>query len=177
MKKIILPTALIALVISITSFVCSSSHNELVYVDVNQLLEGYDRTKVEREAFTKKTQLLKANVDSLVTDWQSELKNYEKERATMTEKEKELKQELLATKQQQLNNYQQAIQKQIQDEDQKMTQTVINDINDYVKEYGKDHGHPIIFGAGGNGNIMYAEDASDLTEKVLEGLNAQYEGK
>ena len=177
MKNIILPTALIALVISITSFVCSNSHNELVYVDVNRLLEGYNRTKTERVAFNKKVNTLKANVDSLVTDWQSELKGYEKERASMTEKEKELKQELLATKQQQLNNYQQAIQEQIREEDQKMIQTVINDINDYVKEYGKNHGHPIIFGAGGNGNIMYAEEASDLTEKVLEGLNARYGGK
>jgi len=58
-----------------------------------------------------------------------------------------------------------------------MTQTVINDINDFVKDYGKNHGYPIIFGAGGNGNIMYAEEASDLTGEVLEGLNAQYEGK
>ncbi len=177
MNKLAFPLALLALIASIASFFLLRSSNELVYVDVNQLLEGYKRTEVERETFNKKTQVLKANVDSLVTNWQNELKTYEKERAGMTQKEIELKQELLANKQQQLNNYQQAIQKQIQEEDQKMTQTVINDINEYVKEYGKDHGYPIIFGAGGSGNIMYAEDAADLTEKVLEGLNQQYEGK
>ncbi len=177
MKKYIPPIALIALVASITSFVCDSTQDQPVYVDVNKLVEGYNRTKAERNSFAKKTQVLKANVDSLVTNWQNELKAYEKERSGMSKKEMELKQELLANKQQQLNNYQQAIQKQIQEEDQKMTQTVVNDINTYVKEYGKSHGYPIIFGAGGNGNIMYAEDASDLTEKVLEGLNAQYDGK
>ncbi|MEN1784860.1 MAG: OmpH family outer membrane protein, partial [Bacteroidota bacterium] len=80
-------------------------------------------------------------------------------------------------KQQQLNNYQQAIQKQIQEEDQKMTQTVINDINAYVKEYGKREGHRIIFGARGSGSIMYAEEAANLTETVLAGLNAQYHGE
>lgn len=177
MNKLALPMALLALVASVASFFFLQSSNELVYVDVNKLIEGYKRTKVEREAFNKKATVLRANVDSLVTDWQGELKAYEKERSGMTKKEKELKQELLGNKQQQLNNYQQAIQKQIKEEDQKMTQTVINDINGYVKEYGKDHGYPIIFGAGGNGNIMYAEDASDLTAKVLEGLNEQYEGK
>lgn len=177
MNKLSLPIAIIALIASITSFFYFQSSNELVYVDVNKLVEGYQRTKVEREAFSKKTEVLKANVDSLVTGWQTELKNYEKERASMTKKEIELKQELLGNKQQQLNNYQQAIQKQIQEEDQKMTQTVVNDINDYVKEYGKDHGHRIIFGAGGNGNIMYAGEGSDLTEEVLLGLNIQYEGK
>lgn len=177
MKKLGLPIAVLALLLSIASFFYTTSKNELVYVDVNKLLEGYKRTDVEREAFNKKTGVLKANVDSLITGWQTELKSYEKERSSMTKKEIALKQELLANKQQQLNNYQQAIQKQIQEEDQKMTQTVINDINDFVKDYGKNHGYPIIFGAGGNGNIMYAEEASDLTGEVLEGLNAQYEGK
>ncbi|CAG2532861.1 periplasmic chaperone for outer membrane proteins Skp [Maribacter dokdonensis] len=177
MKKLIIPIASIITVVLISSFVANSSKNELVYVDVNKLIEGYKRTKVEREAFSKKTEVLKANVDSLVTDWQSELKAYEKERASMTKKEKELKQELLGNKQQQINNYQQAVQKQVQEEDQKMTQTLINDINDYVQEYGKQHGYPMIFGAGGNGNIMYAEEASDLTDEILEELNHQYAGK
>ncbi|OWW23520.1 hypothetical protein B4Q04_20185 [Zobellia sp. OII3] len=177
MYKLSLPIAIIAMLTSIASFFYFESSNEQVYVDVNKLIEGYSRTEVEREAFTKKTNVLKANVDSLVTNWQTELKKYEKERSNMSKKELELKKELLANKQQQLNNYQQAIQKQIQEEDQKMTQTVVNDINGFVKEYGKSHGYPIIFGAGGNGNIMYAEDASDLTEEVLTELNSQYAGK
>jgi outer membrane protein len=83
----------------------------------------------------------------------------------------------LQNKQQQINGYQEAIQKKIQEEDKKVTQTVINDINDYVKEYGKKHGYKIIFGASGGGNIMYAAESTDLTEVVLNGLNAEYEKK
>lgn len=171
-----LPIALVALLASVATFFYTPSKSELVYVDINQLVEGYKRTKVEREAFTKKANTLKANVDSLLVDWQEELKAYEKERAAMTKKELELKQQLLQNKQQQIDNYQQAIQKQIQEEDQKMTQTVINDINDYVKDYGKKQGYRIILGASGTGNIMYAEDASDVTETILDGLNAAYQG-
>ena len=177
MNKISLPIAIIALLIAVGSFFYFKSSNQQVYVDVNKLLEGYKRTKVVRAEFEEKAKTLNANVDSLMTDWQNELKSYEKERSKMTKKELELKQQLLSNKQQQINNYQQAIQKQIQDEDKKATQTVINDINDYVQEYGKKNGYGIIFGASGSGNIMYASDASDLTEIVLEGLNAEFEGK
>jgi len=92
----------------------------------------------------------------------------------MTPKELKLKQELLGNKQQQINGYQEAIQKKIQEEDKKVTQTVINDINDYIKEYGKSHSYKIIFGASGGGNIMYADESTDLTEEVLKGLNAEY---
>lgn len=176
MNKLALPLSLIAIAASIFTFF-QLQKSDLVYVDVNKLVEGYKRTKQVRAEFEDKAKTLNANVDSLMGDWQNEIKTYEKERSKMSKKELELKQELLSNKQQQINNYQQAIQKQIQEEDKKSTQTVINDINDYIKEYGKKHNHKIIFGASGSGNIMYADDATDLTQDVLNGLNSEFEGK
>lgn len=177
MKKIPLYLAVLALVLSSVSMYFAKSSSELVYVDVNKLMDGYKRTKVAKAEFDKKANVMKSNVDSLVGNWQKELKNYEKERTTLTPKELKLKQELLSNKQQQINGYQEAIQKKIQEEDKKVTQTVINDINDYVKEYGKKNSYKIIFGASGGGNIMYAEESTDLTEKILKGLNAEYDKK
>jgi len=176
MNKLALPISIIALIGAIGSFFFLQSSLELVYVDVNQLLDGYKRTKIVKAEFDEKAKTMKANVDSLVTGWQNELKTYEKERSSMSKKEIELKQELLANKQQQINNYQQAIQKQLVEEDKKVTQTVINDINDFVKEYGKKKGYKVIFGATGNGTIMYGEASADLTEEVLKQLNAEFEG-
>ncbi|TJY37434.1 OmpH family outer membrane protein [Pontimicrobium aquaticum] len=177
MNKISLPLSVIAILLCVFTIFNMQSSSEQVYVDVNKLIEGYDRTKNVRAEFETKAKTLNANVDSLMVDWQKELKAYEKERSKMTQKELELKQQLLNNKQQQLNNYQQVIQKQIQEEDQKASQTVVNDINDYVKYYGKKHNYKIIFGASGAGNIMYANDGADLTKVILEGLNAKYNGK
>jgi len=177
MKKLSFPLAVVATLLSIGSFFYTQNSSELVYVDVNKLLDGYKRTKLVRAEFEAKAKTLKSNVDSLVTGWQKELKEYEKNRSSYSKKELALKQELLGNKQQQINNYQQAIQKQVQEEDKKASQTVINDINDFVKEYGKKNGHKIIFGASGSGNIMYADENSDLTAIVLEGLNKEFEGK
>lgn len=177
MKKLYPALAVVALLLSGYMFYKTHQSSELVYVDVNKLLEGYKRTEIVKADFEKKAKVLQSNVDSLITGWQKELKNYEKERSKMTKKEISLKQELLNNKQQQISSYQQAIQKQIQEENQKATQTVINDINDYVKEYGKRKGYQIIFGASGAGNIMYADEGTDLTEKILKGLNHEFEGK
>ncbi|MCD2257581.1 OmpH family outer membrane protein [Psychroserpens luteolus] len=177
MNKLSFPIAVLALLISSFLAYHLFSSKQQVYVDVNKLLDGYARTKVVRADFEEKAKTLNANVDSLMTDWQKELKVYEKERSNMTKKELDLKQQLLSNKQQQITNYQKAIQKQIQEEDQKSTQTVINDINDYVKEFGEKNNYDIIFGARGSGNIMYASEKSDLTQEVLDGLNAEFEGK
>lgn len=177
MKRLPLILSAVAIFLAALSFYFAKSSSELVYVDVNKLIEGYKRTKIVKAEFDKKANTMRGNIDSLMTGWQKELQAYEKERASLSPKELQLKQELLQNKQQQINGYQEAIQKQIQEEDKKVTQTVINDINDYVKEYGKKHGYKIIFGASGGGNIMYAEESSDLTQDVLKGLNGEYGAK
>ena len=177
MKNFSLPIAVVALFVAILSFFLNHDSSKQVYVDVNKLMEGYKRTEVVRAEFQEKAKTLQSNVDSLVSDWQKELKRYEKERSKYSKKELSLKQELLGNKQQQISNYQQAVQKQIQEEDKKASQTIINDINDYVKEYGKKNRHQIIFGASGAGNIMYADEDTDLTPEILEGLNNEFEGK
>ena len=69
MKKITLAIAILALLGSIATFFYTQERSKLVYVDVNKLLDGYKRTKVVKAAFEKKAKVLRANVDSLVTDW------------------------------------------------------------------------------------------------------------
>lgn len=177
MNKITLSVSLLALILSVFSFFYFQPDSEFAYVDVNVLLDGYKRTDVERTKFNEKAKKLQSNVDSLIGNWQKQLQQYEKERSSMSKKELRLQQELLSNKQQQINSYQQAIDKQIQEEEQNTTQTVINDINDFVTEYGKKNNYDIIFGASGNGNIMYADKGTDLTQIVLQGLNADYKQK
>lgn len=173
-NKVFVGLSVLTFSISLLAIYLAKSSSELVYVDVNKLIEGYSRTKTARLEYDKKATSMKSSIDSLVAEWQKELQAYEKEQSLLTPNELKLKQELLGNKQQQISNYQEAVQKQIQEEDKKMTQTVVNDINDYVKEYGKRNGYKIIFGASGGGNIMYADESSDLTEEVLKGLNAEY---
>ena len=84
MKKLALPIAVTALLISIGSFYYLQSTSDQVYVDVNKLLDGYKRTKIVRAQFEEKAKTLNANVDSLLVDWQDELKLYEKERSKMS---------------------------------------------------------------------------------------------
>lgn len=175
MKRVPVILSVFAILLSLISMYFAKSSSELVYVDVNKLVEGYKRTKIEKADFEKKAVKMKAEIDTLVSNWQKELQVYEKERTSLSTNELKLKQELLSNKQSQINSSQESIQNQIQTENKKVTQTVINDINDYVKEYGKREGYKIIFGASGSGNLMYADESTDLTSEVLMGLNAEYE--
>ncbi len=149
----------------------------LVYVDSAKLVNGYKGMQTARQAYQQKMAQWKANVDTLTSEIKQEIFNYEKEAAKMTAKERQLSQQLIKTKQDQLNQYQQALSAQAQQEDAEMTRQVLAEVNAFLKKYGKANRHRIILAATEYGNIAYADDPLDITDDVLEKLNAQYEGR
>lgn len=146
-----------------------------VYVDVAKLMQEYRGMKDANAEFQKKSAQWQANADTLVAQFQQELKDYEKERSRMTSKEKELKEEILRNRQQQIGQYQEAIKMKAQEEQQLITQTAVNSMNDFIKAYGKKKGYTFIMGATGTGNILYASESSDITQIIVDGLNKEYD--
>lgn len=54
---------------------------------------------------------------------------------------------------------------------------VWNQINELVSKYGRLNNYGIIFGANGQGTIMYGEQGIDKTQEVLDYLNKQFNDK
>ena len=50
-------------------------------------------------------------------------------------------------------------------------------INEYVQAYGKQQGYRYIFGAAGNGSLMYGEQGEDISEAVVVFINQKYQGQ
>lgn len=48
-------------------------------------------------------------------------------------------------------------------------------INEEVKKFGKENGYSFIFGASGNGSLMYARESEDVTNQVVDFVNKNYE--
>lgn len=50
-------------------------------------------------------------------------------------------------------------------------------INGYVNEYGQDNQFAYIFGANGDGTVMYADNSEDITEDIITYINTKYKGE
>lgn len=50
-------------------------------------------------------------------------------------------------------------------------------INGYIKEYGDQKGYTYIFGANGDGSIMYAKEDNDITAELIDVINKKYAGE
>ncbi len=165
------------LVLALAFYTFFYKAEKVAYVDSNVLLSQYQGMIDARADYSKLSSEWQARIDTLAMDVQNELKRHEKELSKMSKKEKELSEQLLRNKQQQLVNYQRAIQDKAAEEDSKMTQGVISEVNAYLEEFGKKQSYKIIFAATNAGNILYADDAINITEEVVEGLNKRYLGQ
>lgn len=141
-------------------FMWSCSPRNVAYVNPTKLLQGYHGATVQHELFKAKAQSWQQRVDSLSAELQALSQSSNSNRVA---------------KEQQLLRYRDAIQQQAQQENQRLTKAVLDEINAYLKQYGKDKGYTFILGATESGNIVYAAEGTDITDEVLKGLNAQYD--
>ena len=137
-----------------------NSKQAIYYVNPNKLLQGYHSAQAQHELFQAKTRDWQLRIDSLGTELQA------LSQAPATTR---------AAKEQQLVQYRSAIEQRAQQENQRLTQAVLAEINAYLQQYGKAHGYRFILGATASGNIVYAAEGTDITDDVLKGLNEQYD--
>jgi outer membrane protein len=164
--------SLIGLIV-ISLFLFSKSP-KIVYVDSIKVLSGYKGMEYAKKEYDVKVSVWNANLDTLKMEMEIKFQEYETKRLKLSVKEKELMEELLETKRQQYLNYQQMVAEKMKKEDQELTAKVHTKVNDYLKRYGEQKGYAFILGANQYGSIVYAENAVNITDEVIEGLNKEF---
>jgi outer membrane protein len=148
----------------------------IVYVDSLKLLSQYKGTLAAKAEYERKVAVWQSNIDTLTAELSNTILRFGKDKGKLSAREKTLTEELIASKQQQLDNYKSAISQNASKEDQEVTTKVYKEINDFLKEYGERHGYDYILGATNMGNVVYAQKAANITDEVIKELNAQFQG-
>lgn len=150
---------------------------KIAYVRSTELVYGYLGMQEAQRDFQQKSQIWQANVDTLQQDYQVSFSKYSSESATLSKDEKTEREKILIQQQESLMNYTQTINAKMKEEDKKTTEGVLNQINSFVEEYGKENGYEVILGTTLSGNLLYGDEAIDITKEVLEELNKTYKGE
>jgi len=150
---------------------------KLGFVKSKELFEGYLGTKEAKSKYSKNSEEMTANVDTLTQQFNKSLADFNANYMKLSNSEREEKKRLLTYQKQNLDKYNEVVETKITEEDQKLTQGVLNQVNTFITEYGKKHGYSMIYGTNLSGNIIYGNEVYDLTEEVLKELNEQYKSK
>lgn len=170
MKKIILSLAVVATLMSCTQ-------EKTAYVDNTVLIQDYYKMKTTEAKFEKKSQRLSAELDSVAGEFQREVTEFQEGMNRMSAQQKEERQSELMQKQQMLQQRQQQQSQMLRQESDQAIDSLIDEVKDFVGEYGEEKGYAYIFGSNESANIMYAKEGLDITDEILEKLNASDESK
>lgn len=166
--------AIIGIVLALCSLgmVLNQNKTTIVYVNTGKLYNDFTLTKElnkEVEALVKHKQLM---LDSLMRNIKTLAKNEK-----LTEQSSNQLKERVYLLQQDYLDKQEAFEKETQELQGKNDGKIWNQLNEYLTVYGKQNKYSLILGAKGDGGILFGEEASDVTEGIIEYVNNRYNGK
>jgi outer membrane protein len=160
---------------SLGAILVSCDNDKTAYVDTTRLIQEYSEMKEVEAKFTTRSEELKKELDSVARGFQEEVMEFRENAATMSQAEKDAAQSELMQKQQMLQQQQQLRSGQLRQESDVVIDSLITKVKDFVKTYGEENDYTYIFGSNESANIMYAKEGLDITNEVLEELNAGVE--
>ncbi len=160
---------IVAIVFAITS--CNQQTEKTAYINNTKVVSDYNVMKNAQEKWTKKNTDLRTELENKAKQFQTEVQGYQNIMKSMTKSNREKKEQELMVKQQQLQREQQNRMQEIKKGSQDEIDSIIKKVKTFVKEYGKKNGYTYIYGETEVGNIFYAKEGLDITDKILSELN------
>ena len=164
----------ILIIVAFLSIACQTE--KTAFVDTEKLFTDYTELNDVKERFTKQNDEILGDLELKIKAYQIKEDLFRKNGPSMTRKNQEAKYNELSAEAQQLQQERQGRIGKLQAESQGAIDSLIVKVKDKVKEYGKTNGYTYIYGSNDAGSVMYGKEELDITESVLEYLNASYKG-
>lgn len=152
----------------------------IAYVNVDSLLLHYEFAKESNESLIKKQEDSRLRINTLARQLQNEMgvfQNKLENNAFLSRDRAQQEQSRLQKKQQDLQELDGNLSKQLLQIQQKMSEQLRDTINNFMKEYNKTHRYQLIISNTSSDNILYADKAYDITAEVTKLLNDRYSRK
>ena len=153
---------------------------KIVYINMDTLLNNYTQSRELNEAFLKKLEANRTEVNIKVKNFDreaAEFRNKVENNGFMTRERAEQAQMDLMIKQQNLQKLQQEMTENAQREQMEINRKLYDAITNFLTEYNKAKGFQLILSTTLGGNVLFAQEGFDITNEVVSQLNEQYARK
>ena len=162
----------------VTQVVCDSTPVlKVAYVDIDTLLTSYDLWIELNEEMIRKEENVRATLNEKAKSLQADYEDFERKlnnNAFVTRERAEAEQNRILKKREELEALQERLTNELAIENNKNRLLFRDSINAYIRDYNKEHGYNIILSRIGD-NILYIDYAMNITQDVIDGLNARHE--
>lgn len=146
----------------------------VAYIDSDTVLKYYEYLKVEKNTLEEKTKKMEQDFRNRAQGLQNEIAAYQRNVSSMTLGQVRATEEELGKKQQNLQMYQQSLSQALMEEEAKLNRELYTRVTEYLKKYGKEKGLQVVLKHDPTSDVLWANNALDISQDVITGLNSEY---
>lgn len=157
--------------------VSGPANMKIAYVEIDSLLTKYRFWNDLNEMMIKKEENIRTTLNEKARELDSEMREFQRklENNGFASRERAEQENLrISQKQRDLQQLQEKLSNELQAENQKNSLQLRDSINSFLKIYNKDKGYSLIISNTGFDNLLYADPTFNITNEIVEGLNARY---
>lgn len=155
----------------------ASNSYKIAFVQIDTLTSQYQKCKDLEEEFAKKRANAESTINEKGKSFTNQMQEFNRKYQSnqFTQQQFESEQARLGKLQQDLQDLQARLSTSLQEEYQKEFQALTDTIQSFTKSYAKEKGYDFILcKSSGIDNVLYANDAYDVTTEVVNALNKRY---
>jgi outer membrane protein len=164
---------------SIQADTTGSAASSIAYVNIDTIVFKFEMFKDRRSDLLEKQQKAETELNQKGSQYEKGVKDYQDKvnkglvtRATAAEMEQALLQQ-----QQELVDLRDKLQNDLVEEDQVMNRQILEYITTFLEANKDEYNYQYILGKSFGSVVLYGNSSHDITQRVLDGLNAKYKSE
>ncbi len=154
-----------------------ASSGEIVFIQVDSLINQYDMFNDLRSEFESKAQTIQNDLNKRSRTFESDVKDFQQkvQKGLITNSQAQAQQQSLAQREQELQNYARQKQQEMSEEEAVLYRKVFEALNVYLKRLNQEKKYSLIINTNGTTNtILDGNPALNITSMVVTGMNQEY---
>jgi outer membrane protein len=156
----------------------SNGVSNVGYINIDSLQGKYEFYEVLIQKLKAKQSKYEAEISGKTMAFEKKVKDFQQKASAMSQFEGQTKQQELAVEEQKLYKLREDFTAKFQEEEAKLNEEFQKTVQTYIEKHNEKTNYDIIIGASQLGNIVLDfKPEIDITQNVVDGLNAEYKAK
>ncbi len=155
----------------------TAESGEIAYVNIDSLTKNYKFFEDLRELLMQKQQNSELSLNRRAAAYEKEAMDFQEkiQKHLITQRQAEEMQQKLMAKQQNILKLRETLGMQLAQDERAMNKQLHDSINSFLTDFNQDRFKMILSVSIGQ-NLLYGDEALNITEEVIDGLNNRYNG-
>ena len=154
----------------------AAAKGDIVYIDLDRILMEYDMANDLRSVVQTKVENIQAEINRRGQKLQNEVNSFQEklDKGLMTRSVAEVQSQKLQEQEIEFNNYAAQKEQEINEEQMVMMNQLGDAIQTFLNKYNEEKQYAMILTNSGGAPVIVADQALNITDAVLAGLNEEY---